>query len=502
VVANAGANDPLAAEIVEAGTSLRIDRPGIQTTVQDVGGRQGYWEIGVPPSGPMDDLGLRLANEAVGNDADLAGLEITLGGFVCTALQPCTIALAGAPTKATVDGKAVKPCEPIQLPHNARLEIPPPQSGFRVYLAVRGGIDTSVYLGSRATFTLGGFGGFRGRELQRGDILPIGETKNQRPAQAVKKKDRPKITSKWQIGVRLGPHTDPDFLTSDGIEEFFAATWKVSPQSNRTGIRLLGPKPQWAREDGGEAGLHPSNLHDNAYAFGAIDMTGDLPVVLGPDGPSLGGFICPGVVVAGQRWKLGQLKPGDTVQWVVLDADSAADLRDQPAGDPKVAAFDRPEIKQELALPDHPGRCIRRQGDEFLLLEFGKMELDLGLRLRVQALYEHLQAGSEPGIIDLVPGIRSLQVHYNPGVISERKLTKLLLQLDDELGDAKDLSVPSREVHLPLSWDDPSTRKAIDIYMRTVNPDAPWCPWNIEFIRRINGLDSVDDVHRIIFDST
>ena len=224
-------------------------------------------------------------------------------------------------------------------------------------------------------------------------------------------------------------------------------------------------------------------------------------MVLGPDGPSLGGFVCPGVVVSGQRWKLGQAKPGDTVQWVVLDAAGAHDLRAQPAQSPVARDFDRPEIIRQAALPDHPGRCLRRQGDDFLLLEFGPMELELGLRLRVQALYERLQAADEAGIIDLVPGIRSLQVHFNPDVIAEAKVGQLLLRLDDELGDAKDLVVPSRQVRLPLSWDDPSTRKAIDIYMRTVNPEAPWCPWNIEFIRRMNGLDSVDDVHRTVFEA-
>ena len=96
-------------------------------------------------------------------------------------------------------------------------------------------------------------------------------------------------------------------------EMLFSTDWKVHYQSDRTGVRLIGPKPVWARPDGGEAGLHPSNIHDNAYAIGAVDFTGDMPVILGPDGPSLGGFVCPAVVVKGELWKLVQLKPGDTV---------------------------------------------------------------------------------------------------------------------------------------------------------------------------------------------
>src|SRR5690606_31881398 len=93
------------------------------------------------------------------------------------------------------------------------------------------------------------------------------------------------------------------------------------------GIRLSGPAPRWARPDGGDAGLHPSNIHDTGYAFGAVDFTGDTPVVLGPDGPSLGGFTCPFTVVAADRWKLGQLTPGDSVRFVLVDDERAAERR-------------------------------------------------------------------------------------------------------------------------------------------------------------------------------
>src|SRR6188474_318404 len=97
---------------------------------------------------------------------------------------------------------------------------------------------------------------------------------------------------------------------------FFATEWEVHFNSARTGVRLIGPKPAWARHDGGEAGLHPSNIHDNAYAIGAIDFTGDMPIILGPDGPSLGGFVCPVTVVQDEQWKIGQLAPGNRVRFV------------------------------------------------------------------------------------------------------------------------------------------------------------------------------------------
>ena len=127
--------------------------------------------------------------------------------------------------------------------------------------------------------------------------------------------EAPAYTHHWDINVLYGPHGAPDFFTPDDVATFFATDWEVHYNSSRTGVRLIGPKPQWARSDGGEAGLHPSNIHDNAYAIGAIDFTGDMPVILGPDGPSLGGFVCPAVVVNAELWKLGQLRPGDTVRF-------------------------------------------------------------------------------------------------------------------------------------------------------------------------------------------
>ena len=124
---------------------------------------------------------------------------------------------------------------------------------------------------------------------------------------------RPALVQAWDIGVLYGPHGAPDYFTAGDMETLFATDWQVHYNSNRTGVRLIGPKPEWARPDGGEAGLHPSNIHDNAYAIGAVDFTGDMPILLGPDGPSLGGFVCPATIVQAELWKMGQLKPGDTV---------------------------------------------------------------------------------------------------------------------------------------------------------------------------------------------
>jgi urea carboxylase len=483
---------------------IAVLTPGIQTTVQDLPGRVGYWAVGVPPSGPMDDLALKLGNRAVGNPESAPGLEMTLGGVVLRFGRAAVIALSGAPLQAELDGKAVAWWKPLTVAAGSVLRLGGLQGeGARSYLSVRGGIAAPAYLGSRSTFTLGGFGGPLGRELRAGDELTIGDlTPVTEPAE-LPKSAIPRYERTWRIGVLYGPHGAPDFFTPADLREFFAATWTVSPQSNRTGVRLIGPKPRWARADGGEAGLHPSNIHDNAYALGAVDFTGDMPVVLGPDGPSLGGFVCPVVVAAAERWKLGQLKAGDHVRFVRLDHQAARTQatvqgRALPTG---VRPEEDAILHRVKGGAGAPAVCYRRAGDDYLLIEYGPLVLDLGLRMRVQALETHLRGLMLPGIADLTAGIRSLQVHYDPAVIDEQRLLKVLLEAEKLLPDPDHLVVPSRTVHLPLSWDDPATQKAIDIYMRTVNKTAPWCPSNLEFIRRVNGLDSIDDVQRIVFNA-
>ncbi|HEY0714437.1 MAG TPA: carboxyltransferase domain-containing protein, partial [Polyangia bacterium] len=144
----------------------------------------------------------------------------------------------------------------------------------------------------------------------------------------------------------------------------------------------------------------------------------------------------------------------------------------------------------------------RRAGDDYLLVEYGPPALDLALRLRAHALMEAVVAAGLPGILDLTPGIRSLQIHHDPRVISTKRLVAHLRTLEETLPATDALVVPSRIVHLPLSWEDPATLEAIEKYMRVVRGDAPWCPSNIEFIRRINGLASVDEVKRIVFDAS
>lgn len=498
--------------------TLEILAPGTLTSVQDYPGRTGYWNVGVPPSGPMDHLSFRLANRAVGNPEGAAALELTLAGptirFNCSAVG----CLVGADMGATLDSVLVQNGEVFSVKPGQVLKcgsISGP--GLRTYLAFRGGLNVPDYLGSKSTFTLGNFGGHGGRVLRTGDVLrlqPCAEQLYQ--AAPLPKPLMPKLSNSWEIGVLYGPHGAPDFFTDVDIDTFFEANWEVHYNSNRTGVRLIGPKPVWARADGGEAGLHPSNIHDNAYAIGAVDFTGDMPVILGPDGPSLGGFVCPATIVQAELWKIGQLKPGDKVRFDRFSAAEAAERerhQDEEIASlvPNAIAFGKPLpaadnddciVAVREAQNGLPRVTYRRAGDRNLLIEYGPIVLDFDLRFRVHVLMTRLEQRQLNGIVDLTPGIRSLQVHYHSRILSLEKLLTELNLLEVAIGDIGEIEVPSRIVHLPLAWNDPAIQKTIDKYMQSVRADAPWCPSNIEFIRRINGLDSVNDVYRIIFDAS
>jgi urea carboxylase len=511
------------AELPYAPQTLEVLEGGTQTTVQDYPGRLGHWDVGVPPSGPMDALSFRLANRLVGNAAHAAGLECAAVGPSLKFHARATVALTGADMGATLDGKPARRFEAFEVATGSVLKLGPVRGpGARAYVAVRGGLDVPEYLGSRATFTLGLFGGHGGRALAPGDVLHLG---GQEPVADAERGPlatdlQPALGDTWDLAVLHGPHGAPDFFQPEDIEDLFETGWRVHYNSSRTGVRLIGPKPRWARADGGEAGLHPSNIHDNAYAIGTIDFTGDMPVILGPDGPSLGGFVCPATIIEADLWKIGQLRPGDTVRFRAVSMDEARTRRagQELAIDTLRAIAEAPVPRGRtldpssgaasavlLSLPsrgDKPTFTIRQDGDANLLCEIGPPVLDFALRFRAHALMEAVAGWKLPGVLDLTPGIRSLQVHFDDRLLPREKLLGALVEAEAALPRTDDIEVPSRVVHLPLSWDDPATQLAIRKYTQSVRPDAPWCPSNIEFIRRINGLDSIDQVKDIVFGAT
>ena len=485
---------------------------GTMTTIQDYPGRIGYWEVGVPPSGPFDSYSFRLGNRLLGNPEGAPGLEITLKGPVLVFNQATQIVLTGAELDATLDDQPVALWQIVDVAAGSTLKLGATRdTGARAYVLFSGGLNCPEYLTSCSTFTLGQFGGHCGRSLRAGDVLALRDTK-QVEAVSLPRDLKPTIGHEWTLHVTYGPHGAPDYFTEDDIATFFGSDWEIHYNSSRTGIRLIGPKPDWARSDGGEAGMHPSNIHDNAYAVGTVDFTGDMPVILGPDGPSLGGFVCPVTVISADLWKLGQLKAGDKVRFLPVDQEQAVTLR--AAQDESISTLlatkaeitpitPKTPILDALGTDQHEtGVVYRAAGDNYVLVEYGPMELDIRLRFRAHALMQWLRERKLDGILELTPGIRSLQVHYDSQQLAQRTLLDTLISAEKELEQQPEWDVPARIVHLPLSWDDEACHTAIQKYMVSVRKDAPWCPSNLEFIRRINGLDSIDEVKKTLFEAS
>tara|TARA_R100001244_G_scaffold511_6_gene1038 strand:- start:495 stop:4259 length:3765 start_codon:yes stop_codon:yes gene_type:complete len=557
--------------LVYTASTFDVLSSGTQTTVQDFPGRIGYWAVGVPPSGPMDSRALRLGNRLLGNHEGAAALEITMSGPSLRFNTDAVVAVTGAEIPFTLDGVTQPMNTALLIKAGSTLSLGTiAGAGARSYLSLRGGLQVPEYLGSKSTFTLGQFGGHGGRALRAGDVLHIPALSDADNGAQLPEELCTALPAVREIRVIYGPHGAPEYFTPAYIDTFFATDWEVHFNSSRTGVRLIGPKPEWVRDSGGEAGLHPSNIHDNPYAIGAVDFTGDMPVILGPDGPSLGGFVCPVTIIEADLWQLGQLKAGDKVRFLPVDIATARELakadkleyvslrrsglgRDQ--ADNAIAGKPAPTPVHTLTSPivldigEADKRLVARlSGDTHLLLEIGAAELDLVLRFRGHALMQALEAKfglsqgvasaaearqnsakkrslhavnehSEPGfndasanaaalpqfdngVIDLTPGIRSLQVHYQPETLALSELLRIVAGEWDAVCAAQNLKVPSRIVHLPLSWDDPACQLAIDKYMTTVRKDAPWCPSNLEFIRRINDLPNLDEVYRTVFDAS
>ena len=325
---------------------LEILQGGLHTTVQDMG-RRGGQSLGIPPSGAQDGFALRIANLLVGNppggpliirdDPGAAGLEITMAGLEIRARSDLLVAATGADMGVTCDGAPAPMWQAFILRAGQVLAFGMATSGARAYLAVHGGIDVPLYLGSRATHTRGQFGGFEGRTLKPGDEVPVG------PAQAdlhalAGRRLRPELvpsyTGRRQVRVVRGP--EAHHFSAESEAEFYASSWKLNPRSDRTGMRFIGPelsfrsgRPRYLVE---EAGEDPSNLViDPGAPVGTIQVpSGVEPIVLGVDSPSIGGYARIGVVMSGDMSAVGQLQPYQSASFVPTSLeDAVAALRRQ-----------------------------------------------------------------------------------------------------------------------------------------------------------------------------
>jgi 5-oxoprolinase (ATP-hydrolysing) subunit C len=308
---------------------LEIVQAGLETSVQDWPGRIGFWNQGFPPSGPMDSWSFRLANLLVGNPVGSAGLECQYIGPTIRFTTDTVLAVTGADMQPKLDGTPVPLWESVAVRAGQTLALSFARVGTRAYIAVAGGIVTAPWLGSRATFNKAGIGGMQGHAVKVGQSVPTGDSAGT-PGRVVRPAVRPPIstTKRWEIEVIAGPNDD--WIDADGHARFLYADWKLSGKSDRTGFRLDGPDWSFtakATDKAPEHGQLPSNIIDQGYPLGAINLAGQTPIILVNDGPSMGGFINPYTVPSATFWKLGQSKPGDIYRFKSISVEDAQTLR-------------------------------------------------------------------------------------------------------------------------------------------------------------------------------
>ena len=308
---------------------VQVIKKGLETSIQDYPGRIGTLNQGFPASGPMDSWSFRLANILVGNEPGDAALECQYIGPTLKFKSDRTIAITGANMSPKIDGILIPMWESIEIKANQTLEMEFATVGARSYIAFSGSINSEPWLGSRSTFHKAGVGGIEGKAIQDNQILPLGKNKNIQ-FRKIKKDSIPIFSNDkhWSIEVVLGPNDD--WVDKKGHEIFLNSKWKLQAKSDRTGYRLDGPKLTFADKATNkslEHGSEPSNIIDQGYPAGAINLAGQTPIILVNDGPSMGGFINPYTVPSSAFWKLGQAKPGDTFNFVEISVEKAQSLR-------------------------------------------------------------------------------------------------------------------------------------------------------------------------------
>jgi len=308
---------------------VQVIKKGLETSVQDYPGRIGTLNLGFPPSGPMDSWSFRLANVLVNNEPGTAALECQFMGPTLKFNDDRVIAITGADMSPKIDGTPVPLWESLEVKKDQILEMAFATVGARSYIAFSGGINTTPWLGSRSTFHKAGVGGIDGKAIQDGQIIPLNKSKSVK-GRKIKNSSIPVMSTnkKWLVEVVKGPNDD--WVDEKGHKMFLNSDWKLQSKSDRTGYRLEGPKwsfTEKATNKSLEHGTFPSNIIDQGYPVGAINLAGQTPIILVNDGPSMGGFIVPYTVPSASFWKLGQAKPGDSFNFVEISVEKAQTLR-------------------------------------------------------------------------------------------------------------------------------------------------------------------------------
>lgn len=306
---------------------IKVLKPGLSTTVQDQG-RPGYYHIGIPMSGGMDLLALTAANLLVGNDPGAAVLEAVFAGPELEFRRDATVAVTGADLPGRVDGEERPGWTAFRVRKGQVLSFDFLRAGARAYVAVDGGIDVPVVLGSRSTYTLGGLGGFQGRKLEAGDELPLGAARPAAEGRSLPPALRraPAMPAELRIVPGLYWHR----ITEAAQARFLADTWKVAPEADRIGYRFRGGTPMEfvPREQPFGAGSDPSNIVDACYPYGSIQVPGGTePIVLHRDAVSGGGYFMVGTVISADMDLIGQLQPHTPTRFVAVTLDQALAAR-------------------------------------------------------------------------------------------------------------------------------------------------------------------------------
>lgn len=496
---------------------------GAYTLIQDLPGRPTIGR-GFGHSGPMDPITFKIANMLVGNTETTEALEITLSGPDLRFLGPAVVSLCGPPMEATLDGSPMPFWTRVHIQPGQRLVIGKMAAsmGCRAYLAVHGGFpNVPQWFGSKSTCPDIGIGGYQNRALKSGDyltLIPESEMPNLADLVDIPESARPQYREHWDVQVVGGPYEE-GYLLPEDLDMIYSHTWKISHNAARGGIRLIGPRPKWARPDGGEGGSHPSNVIEWGYPLGGLNWTGDEPVIFPMDCPNFGGFLCSLTVIHADLWKVGQLKPGGTLRFhrvsiqtalesrrqndlYIKDLGRAIQSRDfssiQPASgrlnDLSVSGCTDPAVVKRLAALDgRPPVTYRQGGDNYLLVEYGDGSFDLNNKCRATALDRALKAAREgitfqSGIINTVGCGCSLQIYYDGLRLPQAELVEYLVSLEGRLGDTRAMKIVNRTFSLPLVFQHQKLTAATERYMTNQRPYASYLPDNFDFVARNNGI--------------
>ncbi|KAI8963597.1 AHS2-domain-containing protein [Daldinia sp. FL1419] len=505
-------------------TGIQIIDPGAFTTIQQARKRtrKGY---GIPTSGPMDDLAAAIANLLVGNLEDIECLEITARGPKLKFFSLSIVAITGSPFKVEVDGNEKQMWSKILVNPGQILKISTSASpGGRCYVAIRGGFpEVPYWLGSKSTTPNLGLGGIQGRQLRHGDHLEVSRIDQtdlphtyQLPSNLIPP------TTVADIYVMHGPHDSDDYITEAGRQTLYSSEWAIDYNCNRTGIRLIGPRIEWARAHGEEGGSHPSNVVDYPYPSpGGLNWTGDSPVIFPPDAPGLGGFLCSSTVISADLWKLGKLKPGDKIKLKVASYASARKLAEQKGRligiikrhiSSGILEYEHPLSLLELSenhpksdailkvTPSHQGgpKLTLRQGaDRFIIVDVSTSQR-VGLDSSVVSnnLARAIESRNIPGTFVHI-NISSIMVEYEPEIISQSDVV-LLIDEAHQQSSRLEGSLPARRFRLPIVFNHPSIREAESRYITLQRDKAVYLPDNVTYVQENNGLESRNDVFNIL----